>query len=108
MLTKHIAPTFFKFLTMSILVGIMILQPTTMTFGLISQDDYALVDFENEDDTSEKEQHEDDTKDEKKELQTVSLVEPSLFTVQNNLYFTGLQPFRDISLEDHLPPPEQA
>lgn len=105
---KHIAPSFLKFLTMSILVGVMILQPSIMTRGLMDQNSYALTDIESEDDTTKKEQHEDETKNEKKELQTVSLIDSVFFDTKSSHFFSGLSMLRGIILETHLPPPKQA
>ncbi|MFT5751004.1 MAG: translation initiation factor 2 gamma subunit (eIF-2gamma) [Flavobacteriales bacterium] len=103
---KHIAPSFLQFLTMSILVGVMILQPGLLTRGFMDQNSYALPDIENEDDTTEKEQHEDETKNEKKVLQTVSLIDSVFFDTKSSHVFSGLSILRGIILETHLPPPK--
>lgn len=105
---KQIATSFLKFLTMSMLVGVMILQPSIMTLGCIDQNSYALTDIESEDDTSEKEQQEDETKNEKIELQTVSLIDSVFFNIQSDPFSNGLPLVRGVILETQLPPPEQA
>jgi|VirMetMinimDraft_7_1064189.scaffolds.fasta_scaffold04207_8 hypothetical protein len=107
-LKKPISPSFTTFLTMCLLVGIMILQPSVMTFGLIDQNGYAMVDRESEEDTSEKELQEDDNTDKTKELQSASLTDTDFFDIQRIPFFQGLKPIRGINLEIHIPPPEQA
>ena len=64
--------------------------------------------LEGEDDTAEKEQQEDDGKNEKKVLHTVSFHDSPLFAWQNSIFFSGLHLLRDISFDTHLPPPERA
>jgi hypothetical protein len=93
---------------MCLFVGIMILQPSVLTFGLIDQNSYAMADRESEEDTSEKELQEDDNTDKTKELQSASLTDSDFFDIQRIPFFQGLKPIRGISLEIHIPPPEQA
>lgn len=109
MITRDtISPSFFSFLTISILVGVMILQPSVLTFGLMDQNSYALTDIDSEEDTSKKEIQEDDSTDETKELQTAFLSDSESFDTKRIAIFSDLANIRVISLEIHIPPPKQA
>jgi hypothetical protein len=93
---------------MSLLVGVMILQPSVLTFGLMDQNCYVLTDIDSDEDTSKKEVQEDDSTDEIKELQTALLSDSESFDTKRMVIFSDLANIRGISLEIHIPPPEQA
>lgn len=93
---------------MSLLAGVMILHPSVMTFVFVDQDNFVLTDIESEEDTSEKEVQEDDNTDETKELKTALLSDSDSFEIKRFAYFSDLDNVRGISLEIHIPPPEQA
>lgn len=89
----------------TILFG-MLLQPTAKTIAFFAEDGFELVELGMEEDSDEEGSQEDDSKDEKMELQVLNSHQVNFAYLSKSSCYKVLQSLWDFDLEIPIPPPE--
>ncbi len=105
--SKHNISSILKLLAFVSVICVMLIQPVIQSLAYFDTINFELADIDTKKDSNEKENLDEDSKDEKIELQVSSpcyltnvfIKKPSIFSKQNLKW--------DFTFETHLPPPEQ-
>jgi hypothetical protein len=105
--SKHNILSILKLLAFVSVICAMFIQPAIQSLSYLDTTNFELADMDAKKDSNEKENLDEDSKDEKVELQVSSpcylirvfVKKPSIFSKQNLKW--------DFTFETHLPPPEQ-
>ena len=91
----------------TVLFGVL-LQPVTKTIAFLAEDGFELVELGAGEDPDEEGNQEDDSKDEKIELQVLNTQQINFAYLSKNSCYKILQFLWDFNLEIPIPPPELA